>query len=113
MKNEPNWADYKHHVIASNPDLKEDFEEAELTSRIVGTVLPNNPESKSHMSLDNTLDRGIANVEIEGFRVDAEMREWCRKLLTNEITYSDYISLLREKAKRSEIMKKSGGVMSQ
>ena len=102
MKNEPNWADYKHHVTASNPDLKEDFEEAELTSRIVGTLLPNNPESKCHMSLDNALDRGIANVEIEGFRVDAEMREWCRKLLTNEITYSDYISLLREKAKRSE-----------
>ena len=54
------------------------------------------------MSVMDALDRGIANVEIEGFRVDAEMREWCRKLLTKEITYSDYISLLREKAKRSE-----------
>ena len=33
------------------------------------------------MTLENALDRGIANVEIEGFTVDEQMREWCKKLL--------------------------------
>ena len=30
------------------------------------------------MTLENALDRGIANVEIEGFTVDEQMREWCK-----------------------------------
>lgn len=46
----------------------------------------------------NALERGIANVEIEGLKVDNQMREWCLKLLENKITYDEYITLLKEKA---------------
>lgn len=53
------------------------------------------------MTIENALDRGIANVEIEGFTVDEQMREWCKKLLKKEITYEEYIALLREKARKS------------
>lgn len=53
------------------------------------------------MSLENALDRGIANVEIEGFTVDEQMREWCKKLLEKKITYQEYLSFLIEKARKS------------
>lgn len=52
------------------------------------------------MTLENAIDRGIANVEIEWFTVDEKMREWCKKLLKKEITYEEYIALLREKARK-------------
>ena len=53
------------------------------------------------MFVNNALDRGIANVEIEGLTVDEQMREWCKKLLEKEITYEEYIALLRDKARKS------------
>ena len=55
------------------------------------------------MTLENALDRGIANVEIEGFTVDEQMREWCKKLLKKEITYEEYLALLRDKARKSAL----------
>lgn len=55
------------------------------------------------MSLENALDRGIANVEIEGFTVDEQMREWCKALLEKKITYEEYLAFLREKARKSTI----------
>ena len=55
------------------------------------------------MTLENALDRGIANVEIEGFTVDEQMREWCKKLLKKEITYEEYLALLRDKAHKSAL----------
>ena len=55
------------------------------------------------MTLENALDRGIANVEIEGFKVDEQMREWCKKLLKKEITYEEYLALLRDKAHKSAL----------
>lgn len=53
------------------------------------------------MFVKNALDRGIANVEIEGLTVDEQMREWCKKLLEKEITYEEYLALLREKSHKS------------
>ena len=50
--------------------------------------------------MKNALDRGIANVEIEGLTVDEQMREWCKKLLEKEITYEEYIALLKQKARK-------------
>ncbi len=50
------------------------------------------------MSLQNALDRGIANVEIEGLTVDSQIREWCHELLAKSISYEEYLSLLRGKA---------------
>ncbi len=50
------------------------------------------------MSVVDALDRGIANVEIEGLKVDDQMREWCLKLLEKKITYDEYITLLKERA---------------
>ena len=50
------------------------------------------------MSVADYLNFGVANVEIEGLKVDSQMREWCLKLLENKITYDEYITLLKEKA---------------
>ena len=49
---------------------------------------------------DKFLNFGIANAEIEGLYVDDEMREWCKQLLNEEITYEEYISLLKERGKK-------------
>ncbi len=53
------------------------------------------------MFVKNAFDRGIANVEIEGLTVDEQIREWCKKLLEKEITYEEYLALLREKSRKS------------
>lgn len=53
------------------------------------------------MSVTDSLNFGIANVEIEGLKVDSQMREWCWKLLENKITYDEYVALLKEKAHTS------------
>ena len=45
------------------------------------------------------LNFGIANAELEGLSVDDKVREWCKQLLNKEITYEEYISLLKERAK--------------
>ena len=55
------------------------------------------------MTLENALDRGIVNVEIEGFTVDEQMREWCKNFLKKEITYEEYLALLRDKARKSAL----------
>lgn len=54
------------------------------------------------MSRDESIARSIsdaaASVEMEGYTVDAECREWCRKVLTHEITAEEYLTLLMNKA---------------
>ena len=50
------------------------------------------------MYIKNALDRGIANVKIEGMIFDDQMREWCQDLIDNRISYEEYLSLLKEKA---------------
>lgn len=48
------------------------------------------------MSVDKAIENAVASVEMEGFSVDEQSKEWCKQLLNNEITMEQYISLLKQ-----------------
>ena len=50
------------------------------------------------MSIDKAIDNAAASVEREGFYIDEQCKEWCRKLLNNEISMEQYISLIKQSA---------------
>lgn len=49
-------------------------------------------------SIDKIIDNSTASVEMEGFKIDEQVRLWCKMLLMNEITKDEYINLVKEKA---------------
>lgn len=49
-------------------------------------------------SFERTVANAAASVEMEGFHVDAECRDWCRMLLAGEITLEQYLALVKKKA---------------
>lgn len=51
------------------------------------------------VSTDQAIANAAASVEMEGFTVTAQQKEWCRKLLNKEITKAEYIRLIREHAR--------------
>lgn len=52
----------------------------------------------SEFGIEKAIKNASASVEMEGFSVDEQSKIWCRKLLLNEITMEQYISLVKEKA---------------
>jgi hypothetical protein len=54
------------------------------------------------MSHEESINRSIANaaasLEMEGFRVDDECKDWCRLVLKNQMSKEEYLSLLLKKA---------------
>lgn len=54
---------------------------------------------KRAVSTQQAIANAAASVEMEGFTVTAQQKEWCRKLLDKEITKTEYIRLIREFAK--------------
>lgn len=50
------------------------------------------------MSIEKAIEIAAASVEMEGFRIDEQNREWCRQLLREEITMEQYIRLVKQKA---------------
>jgi hypothetical protein len=50
------------------------------------------------MSIDQAINNAAASVEMEGFHIDDQSKEWCRKLLCKEITMEEYIHLIKQKA---------------
>lgn len=52
----------------------------------------------NNLSIDKAIDNAAASVEIEGYSIDEQSREWCRKLLLKEITMEEYILLVKRKA---------------
>ena len=50
------------------------------------------------MSVDKAMDNAAFSVEMEGYHIDAQSREWCRQLLSKEITMEQYIDLIQQKA---------------
>lgn len=50
------------------------------------------------MSIDKAIENAIASVKMEGYQVDSECVEWCRKLLENEISMEQYIKLVKQKS---------------
>lgn len=51
------------------------------------------------VSTQQAIANAAASVEMEGFTVTAQHKEWCRKLLNKEITKAEYIRLVRESAR--------------
>lgn len=47
--------------------------------------------------IEQIIENAAASVEMEGYTIDSKSKEWCRKLLRNEITMQEYISLIKEK----------------
>ncbi len=50
------------------------------------------------MSIDRAIDNAVASVEMEGFQIDAQCKEWCKMLLNKEISMEQYISLVKQLA---------------
>ena len=48
------------------------------------------------MSVDKAIENAVASVEMEGFSVDEQSKEWCKQLLTNVITMEQYTCLLKQ-----------------
>ena len=54
------------------------------------------------MSIDKAINNAAASVEIEGYHIDEQTKEWVRLLLEEKITMDEYIALVIEKATGSD-----------
>lgn len=50
------------------------------------------------MSIDKAIENSAASVEMEGYHIDEQCKDWCRLLLTGEITMEEYIALVTKRA---------------
>lgn len=50
------------------------------------------------MSIERAINNAAASVEMEGYHIDEQCREWCRMLLNRELSMEQYIKLVKEKA---------------
>ena len=50
------------------------------------------------MSIDKAIENAVASVKLEGYQVDSECLQWCKKLLEKEINMEQYITLVKQKA---------------
>lgn len=51
----------------------------------------------SEQTIDMSIENAASSVEMEGFVIDEQSKLLCKKLIKNEITFSDYIALVKEK----------------
>ncbi|MCI9258523.1 MULTISPECIES: hypothetical protein [Acutalibacter] len=49
------------------------------------------------MSIEKAIEIAAASVEMEGFHIDEEIRDWCQQLLRGEISMGQYIKLAKKK----------------
>lgn len=49
-------------------------------------------------SVDRSVANAAASVEMEGYTIDEECRDWCRMVLLNQMSKEDYLHLLLKKA---------------
>lgn len=50
------------------------------------------------MSVDKAIDTAVVSVEMEGYHIDEQSKIWCRKFLDKEITFEQYLELIKQKA---------------
>lgn len=50
------------------------------------------------MTIEQAIKNATVSVEMEGYHIDEQSKEWCRKLLLGIITQDEYISLVIKKA---------------
>lgn len=48
------------------------------------------------VSIDKKLESAVASIEMEGFHVRNEYKEWCMQYMRNEITMEEYMHRLKE-----------------
>ena len=48
-------------------------------------------------TIEKAINNAAASVEMEGYHIDEQSKEWCRQLLRKEITTEEYISLVKKK----------------
>ena len=51
----------------------------------------------SEKQIEHSIKSAVFSLELEGFTVDEQAKIWCRKLLNNEITMEEYLSLAKAK----------------
>ncbi len=52
---------------------------------------------KNKKDIEKIISNAAASIEMEGFYVDEECKEWCREYLRDEITMDEYMKRLLEK----------------
>lgn len=52
----------------------------------------------SNFEIEKEINNACASVEIEGFTIDEQCKDWCMQLLKKEITFSEYIMLVKKKS---------------
>lgn len=50
------------------------------------------------MSIDKAIENSAASVKMEGYQIDEQCKDWCRKLLQGELTMEEYIVLVKQRA---------------
>lgn len=50
------------------------------------------------MSIERAINNSAASVEMEGYSIDEQSKEWCRQVLEKKITMEQYIQLVLEQA---------------
>lgn len=50
------------------------------------------------MSIDKAIENSAASVQMEGYHIDEQCKDWCRKLLKEKITMEEYIILVKQRA---------------
>ena len=48
--------------------------------------------------IEQIIENAATSVEMESYTIDSKSKEWCQKLLRNEIAIQDYISIVKKKA---------------
>ena len=52
----------------------------------------------SEKQMERCIKNATFSLEMEGFSVDEQTKEWCRKLLNKEISMEEYIAMAKVKA---------------
>ena len=50
------------------------------------------------MSIDKAIENSAASVGMEGYEIDDQCKDWCRKVLLGEMTMEEYIVLIKRRA---------------
>lgn len=54
------------------------------------------------MTIEKAIRNAAVSIEMEGYHIDEQTKEWARLLLEDKITMDEYIALVIEKAKSSD-----------
>ena len=54
------------------------------------------------MTIEKAIRNAAASIEMEGYHIDAQTKEWARQLFEEKITMDEYIALVIEKATGSD-----------